>query len=60
MIGFKLWLGVLFSPLGGVDWQVLGADGLANGFLKDGIWAAGGRCMGKPIKLTFISKHWFT
>ena len=60
MIGFwfELWLGVLYSPLGGVDGQVLGAGGLANGFLMGGIWAAGGRCL-KPIKQTFICKHWF-
>ena len=60
-IEVQLWVSVGVLPQGSVDGQVLVAGCLANGlFPDDDILGAGGRCVGKPIKQTFICKHWFT
>ena len=58
--GFKHLILLYLVSLGGVDAEIMFADGFAFGTLGDGIWAAGERCVDKPVKETFISKHWFT
>ena len=60
MVKFELRVHLVLVPQGGVDGIVLGAGCLAGGYIPGDVSGLrAGSCVGKPIKQTFICKHWF-